>query len=79
MSGASTPNALKILLQDCWVQILDELSPSDATPPPLKRVLTLFRVMHERLDLAEQIHRVSTITSKLVYPAADREDEWESP
>ncbi|OQE15190.1 hypothetical protein PENFLA_c033G10128 [Penicillium flavigenum] len=87
MSGApSTPNALEILPQDCWVQILDEISPSDAasvdidwTRPPLKRVLTLFRVIHERPDLAEQIHYVSMITSKLVYPAAHPEDEWELP
>ena len=27
----------------------------DWTRPPLKRVLTLFRVIHERPDLAEQI------------------------
>ncbi|CAI7633805.1 unnamed protein product [Penicillium viridicatum] len=106
MSGApSTPSALETLPQDCWVQILDEISPPDAASvvatsrglqsssesslyhqvdidwarPPLKRVLTLFRVIHERPDLAEQIHHVSMITSKLVYPAAHDQDEWELP
>ena len=98
-------SALKTLPQDCWVQILDEISLSDAasvvatsrglqassesslyrqvdidwTRPPLKRVLALFRVVHQRPDLADQIHHVSMITSKLVYPAEDQEDEWELP
>jgi hypothetical protein len=98
-------SALETLPQDCWVQILDEISPSDAasvvatsrglqvssesslyhrvdidwTRPPLKRVLILFRVIHKRPDLAEQIHHVSMVTSKLVYPAAEPEDEWELP
>ncbi|KAJ6138144.1 hypothetical protein N7471_004630 [Penicillium samsonianum] len=101
----STPNALKTLPQDCWVQILDQTSLSDTasvvatcrglqvssesslyrqvdidwTRPPLKRVLTLFRVIHERPDLAARIHHVSMISSKLVYPAARRTDEWELP
>lgn len=51
----------------------------DWTRPPLKRVLTLFRVIHERPDLAAHIHHVSMISSKLVYPAAEQEDEWEPP
>ncbi|KAF7524578.1 hypothetical protein PCG10_005604 [Penicillium crustosum] len=101
----STPNGLEILPQDCWVQILDKISPSDTasviatsralqvssegslyrqvhidwTRPPLKRVLALFRAIHKRPDLAEQVHHVSMITSKLVYPAPDPEDEWELP
>ncbi|KAJ5960137.1 uncharacterized protein N7479_007287 [Penicillium vulpinum] len=101
----STPNGLRNLPQDCWVQILDQVSPSDTasvvatsrglqfssesslyrqvdidwTRPPLKRVLTLFRVIYERPDLAAHIHHVSMISSKLVYPAADQEDEWEVP
>ncbi|KAJ5359784.1 hypothetical protein N7517_008975 [Penicillium concentricum] len=100
-----TTNDLKTLPQDCWVQILDQISPSDTASvvatsrglqvssesslyrqiaidwvrPPLKRVLTLFRVIHERPDLAAHIHHVSMISSKLVYPAADQEDEWEVP
>ena len=51
----------------------------DWTRPPLKRVLCLFRIIHERPDLAAHIHHVSMISSKLVYPAADQEDEWEPP
>ncbi|KAJ5159317.1 uncharacterized protein N7500_008968 [Penicillium coprophilum] len=100
-----TTNALETLPQDCWVQILDQISPSDTaslvatsrglkvssesslyrqvnldwTRPPLKRVVTLFRVIHERPDLAAHIYHVSMISSKLVYPAADQEDEWELP
>ncbi|KAJ5185873.1 hypothetical protein N7491_006257 [Penicillium cf. griseofulvum] len=100
-----TMNALNVLPKDCWVQILDQISPSDTafvvatsrglqvssesslyrqvdvdwTRPPLKRVLSLFRVIHERPDLAALIHHVSMKSSKLVYPAADQEDEWELP
>ncbi|KAJ5827878.1 hypothetical protein N7447_004641 [Penicillium robsamsonii] len=51
----------------------------DWTRPPLKRVLALFRVIHKRPDLAAHIHHVSMISSKLVYPATDQEDEWELP
>ncbi|KGO71947.1 hypothetical protein PITC_026670 [Penicillium italicum] len=101
----STPNALGNLPQDCWVQILDLLSPSDIasivatsrdlqissqrslyhrididwTRPPLKRVLTLFRDIYKRPDLAIYIHHVSMISSKLVYPEVGREDEWALP
>ncbi|KXG51548.1 uncharacterized protein PGRI_089410 [Penicillium griseofulvum] len=97
--------ALNILPQDCWVQILDEISSSDTasvvatsrglqvssetslyrrvdidwTRPPLKRVLSLFRVIQKRPDLAALIHHVSIVSSKLVYPADDQEDEWELP
>ncbi|KAJ5651643.1 hypothetical protein N7507_009069 [Penicillium longicatenatum] len=91
--------------QDCWVQILEQLSPPDAASvvatsrdlqvsaesslyrhvkidwikPPLKRVLTLFRVIHERPDLAFQIHHLSMIPSRLEYPAEDQMQKWKPP
>ncbi|CAI7581222.1 unnamed protein product [Penicillium glandicola] len=99
------PNVLENIPLDCWLQILDQISPSDTasivatsrglqassesslyhrvnvdwTRPRLKQVLTLFRVVHERPDLAACIHHVSMTSSKIVYPAAHQEDEWELP
>lgn len=51
----------------------------DWIKPPLKRVLTLFRVIHERPDLASQIHHVSMIPSKLEYPAEMQIQKWNPP
>ncbi|KAJ5770676.1 uncharacterized protein N7511_002727 [Penicillium nucicola] len=103
--STSTRNALQDLPQDCWVQILDQISPSDTASvvatsrdlqvssesslyrhvkidwikPPLKRVLSLLKVIHERPDLASQIHHVSMIPSKLEYPAEMQIQKWNPP
>lgn len=98
-------NSLEDLPQDCWVQVLDQLSQSDTASvgatsrglrmsseeslyrrveidwkiPPLRRVLALFRVVHQRPDVAAHIRHVSMIPSRMEYPTDDSEDEWEPP
>lgn len=51
----------------------------DWRTPPLKRVLALFRVIHERPDLASCIHHVSMIPSTLDYPTDDQMKKWVPP
>ncbi|CAI7678927.1 unnamed protein product [Penicillium pancosmium] len=98
-------SSLEKLPQECLIQILDQLEPSDAasagatsqslqmpseeslyrqvnldwTRPPLKRVLSLFRVVNERPDLAMHIRHVRMISSRLEYPAEDQTEKWYPP
>lgn len=53
----------------------------DRIRPLLRRVLTLFRVIHQRPDLAAQIEHLSMVSSKVDYPGKDHdwEEEWVPP
>ncbi|CAI7596003.1 unnamed protein product [Penicillium pancosmium] len=101
----STLSSIEEVPQECLMQILDHLVPSDAasagsasrtlnisseeslyrqididwTQPPLKRVLSLFRVVHQRPDLAARIRHVRMISSRLEYPAKDQLSQWYPP
>ncbi|CAI7595869.1 unnamed protein product [Penicillium pancosmium] len=49
--------------------------------PPLRQVLALFRVIHQRPDLAAQIEHLSVVASKVDYPGKDHDwdNEWVPP
>lgn len=53
----------------------------DWVRPPLRRVLTLFRVIHQRPDLAAEVEHLSMVSSKVIYPGQDRawHREWVPP
>lgn len=51
----------------------------DWTRPPVKRVLSLFRVINKRPELALHIRHVRMISSRLEYPAEDSLGKWYPP
>ncbi|KAJ5543641.1 hypothetical protein N7513_007149 [Penicillium frequentans] len=74
-SVGAASRALQISSTDSLYRQVD----IDWTRPPLKRVLSLFRVIYRRPDLASHIRHVRMIQSRLPYPARDCFEEWHPP
>lgn len=74
-SAGSASRTLNISSEESLYRQID----IDWTQPPLKRVLSLFRVVHQRPDLAAHIRHVRMISSRLEYPARDILSQWYPP
>jgi len=74
-SVGATSRSLQISSEESLYRQVD----LDWTKPPLKRVLSLFRILNERPDLAMHIHHVRMISSHLEYPAKDQLEKWYPP
>lgn len=78
-SDAASVGAVSRVLQISSEESLYRQVDIDWTRPPLKRILSLFRVIHQRPDLAKHIRHVRMISSHLEYPAENSLKEWKPP